>query len=200
MVKSISGLDGGLKQIVESAKGLLKTKTVVVIGIAGGSGSGKTHLSKMLSDSLGGRVMSMDDYYIGIDSMRDRNFDHPGAIEMGLLRKQLAALKQNKKIEKPVYDFRTHSRSGYEEFRPSRIIIIEGLFALDGALRDEIDIRVFIDVPEKTRFMRRKNRDSAERRRVGMSVEQQWKETVEPMYKKYVEPQKEDADIIIEDG
>lgn len=184
---------GGVMEIKKRIKEILKEKKLVFIGIAGGSASGKTWVAEHLS----GQILSMDSYYIGINNMRDNNFDHPSALDLHLLKKNLQDLKDRKTIEKPIYDFKTHSRIGYELFKlKNKVLIVEGLFSLNEILKDELDLKVFIDVPEKIRLERRINRDVNERGRTKESVLQQWIQ-VEEMYKKFILPTKENADVVI---
>lgn len=185
--------DYKVRKIKELSKSLLKKQNTVFIGIAGGSGSGKTFLAR----KLGGKIISVDDYYIGIDNMVDNNFDHPKSVELKLLRKQLTMLREGKMIKKPVYDFRTHKRKSYENFGPDKIIVIEGLFALNDILKDAMDIRIFIDSPKEIRLKRRVRRDLNERGRLDKSIEKMFNSVVEPMYLKHVLTTKNNADIVI---
>lgn len=195
MNKRIFDINSGIKEIERKLK-VFKRKPVV-IGIAGGSGSGKSYIAHLLSQQYKAKILSMDDYYIGIENMKEKNFDIPEAIDLKLLKYHLISLHQRKRIKKPLYDFKTHKRKGYEWFKPSRIIILEGLFSLHESLRDKIDIGIFIDAPENTRLKRRIKRDIKERGRKKKDIIHQWYQTVKPMYKKYVEPQKRTADIVI---
>jgi uridine kinase len=173
----------------------LKSKKFVFVGIAGGSGSGKTWLAK----KLGGQKLPMDDYYIGVKQMKDRNFDKPSALDLDLLSRHLKALKKGKSIRKPVYSFIKHDRKGYETYSlKGRVLIVEGLFALTGRIKNSLDIKIFLDMSEKTRLKRRIKRDMEERGRPKKSVLIQWK-TVERMYRKYVLPTKKNADLIIKE-
>ncbi len=176
---------------VEKAISKIKKK-VIIIGIAGGSASGKTTVARLLK----GKILSMDDYYKGINDMEDNNFDDPKSQDLDLLREHLIKLKNSETIKKPIYDFKTHSRIGYEEFKPAKLIIVEGLFALNEKIRDLLDIKVFIECKEDERFRRRMERDISERGRTEESVIKQWNETVEPMFKKFVLGSKKDAIII----
>jgi len=120
----------------------------IVIGIAGGSGSGKGYITKSLIKITNSDIISMDDYYIGIDRMKDRNFDSPKALDLKLLKEHIALFKNKKEVKKPVYDFATHKRIGYENcYSSASVIIVEGLFALNEILREELDIKIFIDSP-----------------------------------------------------
>lgn len=172
---------------------LKKEKKIVIIGIAGGSSSGKTYLAKKLNEE----ILSMDDYFKGIKYIKDGNFDKPSALDLNLLRKQLIKLRNNKNIKKPVYDFKTHSRIGYEIFKPSKVIILDGLYALHKKIADLIDLKIFVDSSEKSRLERRIKRDVKFRGRTKESVIKQWNESVEKMFKLYILPTKKYADIVI---
>lgn len=168
-----------------------------VIGIAGGSASGKSYLAQELGNSRDLSVLSMDDYYKGADHMKDMNFDHPSSLDLALLGEHVAALREGESINKPIYDFATHSRSGHEEYHPHALVALEGLYALSDIFRDTLNMKVFIDASEDVRFERRMKRDIEERGRTKKGVTQQWEETVEPMYREFIHPQKEHADIIV---
>ncbi|MCD6500799.1 uridine kinase [bacterium] len=177
--KKIFNLKQGINKIIDSIKELIeKGKGVVIIGIAGGSGSGKGYVAVAISKATGAKIFLMDDYYIGIDKMKDRNFDCPSAFEMSLLKKHLKLLKKGKVIRKPVYNFVIRKRVRYESYFPSKVIIVEGLFALNRALRGELDLKVFVEAPEKLRLQRRMNRDIKERGRTKESVLWQWLKSV----------------------
>ncbi len=183
----------GILEIKKKIKELLKEKKIIFIGICGGSASGKT----FLAEKLPGQILSMDNYYIGINNMKNNNFDHPSALDLHLLKKNLQDLKQRKTIEKPIYDFKTHSRIGYEPFKlKGKVLIVEGLFALNNIIKDELDLKIFLDVSEKIRLERRIDRDVKERGRTKESVLQQWIQ-VEEMYNKFVLLTKANVDIII---
>lgn len=186
-------LESGLLELNRCIQRALKTKPVVVIGITGGSGSGKTHIAKKIR----GKLLSMDDYHKGI-GRSGQNFERPQALDIGLLKEHLKQLRKGKPIKKPVYDFTTHSRTGYEEFLPGNIILVEGVFALTRKLASQIDLKVFVESPAERRLERRIERDIRERGRTKESVIKQVTERVEPMHKKYVEPSKKRANIIIE--
>ena len=186
-------LEKGVKKVNSIINEILKKKKIVIVSIAGGSASGKTYVAK----NVDGKVLSMDDYYIGIKRMKDHNFDKPSALDLRLLKKHLHELKKNKTIKKPIYNFKAHSRSGYEKFKPAKVIIIEGLFALNEILRNKVDLKVFIEMPEKKRLKWRIMRDVKERGRTRDSVIKQWRETVQPNYLKYVLPTKRYADIML---
>ena len=186
-------IDTGAKKIKSIVNQLLKNQGIVLVGIAGGTSSGKTYLARKLNYS----IISIDDYYKGRNNMVNDNYDHPHALELNLLKKHLLLLKQNKSIKKPIYDFTTHLRKGYETFRPSKVIVVEGIFALSNIFNAIFDVKVFVDAPRKTRLARRIERDERERGRTSNSVIEMFNSTVEPMHIKYVLPAKEHADIVI---
>ncbi len=182
-----------------------------IIGIAGGTASGKTSVAKKLLEESKkyGSVISVkvDDYYKCLDhlSLEDRkktNFDHPDAYDADLLVSHLKALKEGKKVQKPTYDFTIHTRSSaVEELGPANVIIVEGIMAfVFPELRDLFDIKVFVDTPDDIRFIRRLHRDVAHRGRTIDSVIDQYLSTVRPMHNVFVEPTKKYADIIVPTG
>ena len=182
----------------------------ILIGIAGGTGSGKTSIANYLLKQFGNDeliVIEQDSYYkdnsnLSMDERNQQNFDHPEAIDIQLFNKQLESLLDGKPVKIPIYDFSNHNR--IEEFqlvKPTKIIIIEGILTLHfESLRKLMDIKVFVDVPDKIRFKRRLSRDIKKRGRTLMSVTNQYENTVYPMYKQFVEPSKDFADIIITGG
>ena len=180
-----------------------------IIGVAGGSGSGKTTVVREIVRALGPANVSVvhhDSYY------RDEpqtfapdgsiNFDHPAALESELLAVHLAELAQGSSVEIPVYDFRTHRRRPEtERVEPARAIIVDGLLIFaEAALRDLMDIKVFVDADADQRLMRRLQRDIKERGRDLDSVIEQYRATVRPMHNEFVEPSKRWADLIIPRG
>ena len=179
-----------------------------IIGVAGGTASGKTTLASKLymeSKKYGSvSVIRVDDYYKCLDhlSMDDRkkiNFDHPNAYDVELLITHLNNLKNGISINKPTYDFTKHTRSSYVEVvNPCNVIIVEGIMAFAiPELRDMFDIKVFVDTPDDIRFIRRLKRDINERGREMDAVIEQYLSTVKPMFNKYVSPSSRHADIII---
>ncbi|RLD16070.1 uridine kinase [candidate division KSB1 bacterium] len=185
-------------------------KTGILIGIAGASGSGKTLVANTIMKKLGSDqvvLIQEDSYYkdlsdIPLDERSGRNFDHPDAFDHDLLAEHLELLLKGKTIAHPVYDYKTHSR--LKETRtvgPHSIIILEGILVLSEAkLREQMDIRVFIDTAPDICFIRRLQRDIKERGRTVESVITQYQNTVRPMYFQFVEPSKRHADIIIPRG
>ncbi len=190
-------LQDGIEKIVEIVNHMRKEKPVILIGIAGGSGSGKGYVAKILSRKLKAEILSLDDYYLGIDKVKDGNFDSPKALDLETLREHLSRLKRGKAVKRPIYDFRIHKRIGFARFEPSKVMILEGLFALHDLLKDELDLKVWVEASEETRLKRRIERDVKERGRTEESVVAQWKTWVQPMFKKFVEPQRKRADIVI---
>tara|TARA_B100000530_G_scaffold130834_1_gene81684 strand:+ start:83 stop:700 length:618 start_codon:yes stop_codon:yes gene_type:complete len=182
----------------------------ILIGIAGGTGSGKTSIANYLLKQFGNDeliVIEQDSYYkdnsnLSMDERNQQNFDHPEAIDIQLFNKQLESLLDGKPVKIPIYDFSNHNRiEKFQLVKPTKIIIIEGILTLHfESLRKLMDIKVFVDVPDKIRFKRRLSRDIKKRGRTLMSVTNQYENTVYPMYKQFVEPSKDFADIIITGG
>jgi uridine kinase len=182
----------------------------MIIGICGGTGSGKTTVANRILESVSKDeviFLQQDSYYRNLDQLpldyrRIANFDHPDAIDNDLLVEHLRALKRGEAVELPVYDFRTHTRlpeTLHTEPRP--IIIIEGILIFaEKRLLDEMDIKVYVDTPDDIRFIRRLRRDIAERGRTVESVIEQYLATVRPMHTQFVEPSKRCADVIIPEG
>ena len=182
----------------------------ILIGIAGGTGSGKTSIANYLLNKFGSEqliVIEQDSYYknnsaLSIDERNQQNFDHPDAIDIELFNKQLVSLLGGKSVEIPIYDFSIHNRRNQRQFvRPCRIIVIEGILTLYfESLRKLMNIKVFVDTPDNIRFKRRLSRDVKERGRTIKSVTNQYEKTVKPMYNQFVKPSRDLADIIITDG
>jgi uridine kinase len=182
----------------------------VVIGVAGGSGSGKTTVVRRIVDSLGTEdvtVLEHDRYYrdrndLRLEERAALNYDHPDALETDLLVRHLEQLRAGREVAAPVYDFARHARQrATETIAPRRAIIVEGiLIYTDAALRRLMDIKVFVDTDDDTRFIRRLQRDISERGRTVQSVIEQYLGTVKPMHLEFVEPSKRYADIIVPQG
>lgn len=182
-----------------------------IIGIAGGTASGKSTIAKRLYDQaskLGPvALIKIDDYYYNVDripknELGHANYDHPDSYDSSLICKDLESLKNGIAIEKPIYDFVTHSRKKEtERVEPANIIIVEGImtFALP-KLKNSFDIKIFVDTPDDIRFIRRVKRDIEDRGRSLESVINQYLESVRPMHIAFVEPSKRLADIIIPEG
>ena len=184
-------------------------ENILVIGIAGGSGSGKTTLMNNIVKRFEGdiTVLSHDSYYRRHDDMTydercQLNYDEPAALETELMVQHLQQLKNGRAIDCPVYDFTVHNRSGQvQRIEPSRVIIVEGILIFENqALRDLMDIRIFVDTDADIRLCRRVKRDVNKRGRSLESVLTQYQQTVKPMYEKYVEPSKKYAHILVPEG
>ena len=182
---------------------------ILVIGIAGGSGSGKTTLVKNLIQRFGDvvTVISHDNYYKRRDDLtyEERckvNYDEPAAFDTDLMVQQLDQLRRGQAIDCPVYDFTVHNRSGETIcIVPGRVIIVEGILIFaDKALRELMDIRIFVDTDADIRLCRRIKRDVNKRGRSLESVLTQYQQTVKPMHEKYVEPSKKYADLVVPEG
>lgn len=179
----------------------------VVIGVAGGSGSGKTTIAQSILDKINAQQVAYivhDSYYrdrrdLPLEERMNLNFDHPEALETELLVKHLKKLKRGKSIEVPQYDFDTHTRSAYtSRIDPAPIIVVDGILVLENReLRDIMDMKIFVQTGSDLRFIRRLRRDIQDRGRDTNSVITQYIETVRPMHAQFVEPGKRYADIII---
>ena len=189
------------------------TDDVLLVGIVGGSGSGKTSFAHELIRRLGlaqveTLLLDMDAYYAPLVQVRERfgerpiNWDHPHAFDLELMASHLADLKRNQAISKPVYDFSISDRVGWSEpILPGRVVVLEGLllFALP-ELRDQLDVKIFVDTDADIRILRRLQRDTLERGRTLESVIQQYLESVRPMHLEFIEPSKRWADLIVPTG
>lgn len=182
---------------------------ILVIGIAGGTGSGKTTLMKNIIESFQDQVtvLSHDNYYRRHDELTYEqrcalNYDEPAALETELMAKHLEQLRRGEAIDCPVYDFSIHNRS-QETIRivPKKVIIVEGILIFENKpLRELMDIRIFVDTDDDIRLCRRIKRDVNKRGRTLESVLQQYQQTVKPMHEQYVEPSKRYADIVVPEG
>jgi uridine kinase len=182
---------------------------ILVIGIAGGTGSGKTTLMNNLIERFAGSVtvLSHDNYYRRNDHLtyEERcliNYDEPAALETDLMARHLDALRHGKTIQCPVYDFSQHNRSDETvEIAPKSVIIVEGILIFeDKELRDLMDIKIFVDTDADVRLCRRIKRDVNKRGRSLESVLEQYQTTVKPMHEKYVEPSKKFANLVVLEG
>ena len=183
---------------------------MLVIGIAGGSGSGKTTVVNAITSRLKEKVVTIpqDSYYkdsshLPMEERQQINFDHPDAIDFKLLCQQLAELKEGKTIDQPVYSYITCSRSKTETVTvaPADVIIIEGILIFTcKELRDQMDIKIFVDADDDDRLMRVMARDILERGKTVETVIERYTKTVKPMYLQFIEPSKRYADIIIPQG
>jgi uridine kinase len=185
-------------------------KSVILIGIAGGSGSGKTMVSRRLYNELGSdkvTIIQQDSYYKNLThlSLKERsqqNFDHPDALDDQLLYRHINELLNGNYIDQPIYDFKLHTRKNETKRVGNHIIIIlEGILILHNPqLRKLMDIKVYVDTDDDIRFIRRLKRDIKDRGRSLDSVIQQYEQMVRPMHLQFVEPSKRYADIIIPQG
>ena len=183
---------------------------MLIIGIAGGSGSGKTTVVKAITEQLKERVtvIPQDAYYKDLShysaqQKRDHNFDHPDSIDFELLCEQLQQLKDGKSVEQPVYSYITCSRSKEETVtvHPADVIIVEGILIFTcEKVREQMDIKLFVDADDDDRLMRVISRDILERGKTVDWVIERYTKTVKPMYLQFIEPSKRYADIIIPQG
>jgi uridine kinase len=183
---------------------------VYVIGIAGGTGSGKTTLARAIRAALPDEhvgVLEHDHYYkdrseLSADERAQLNFDHPESLDTALLVEHVRTLKSGRTAEIPQYDFVTHARrTSTTTLRPTAVLIVEGILVFaDEALRNEFDVRLFVDTDADIRVMRRVRRDIEQRGRTFQSVREQYYRTVRPMHLAFVEPSKRWADLIIPEG
>ena len=182
----------------------------IIIGVAGGTGSGKTTVSQAILDRVGrDRIayIQHDSYYkdrshLPPEARVKINFDHPDALETEFLVQHLKELKDGHPVEVPVYDFTTHTRASQtQRVEPCRVILVEGILIFaDDALRDMMDVKIYVDTDADIRFIRRLERDIAERGRTMNSVIDQYLTTVRPMHLEFAEPSKRYADVIIPEG
>ncbi|MBC8216069.1 MAG: uridine kinase [Candidatus Marinimicrobia bacterium] len=182
----------------------------ILIGIAGGTGSGKTSIAKQLLREYGKGevvVIELDSYYkdlshLSMDERKKKNYDHPDAIDIELFNHQLISLMKGKPVDVPIYDFAKHNRKketlGVD---PHHVIVVEGILALHyPVLRELMDIKIYVETPADIRFIRRLTRDMQERGRTFQSVVNQYLKTVRAMHEQFVEPSKYFADVIIPEG
>lgn len=185
-------------------------RRTTIIGIAGGSGSGKTSVTNEIMKNLEGHSVALlaQDYYykdqshLSFEERLETNYDHPFAFDNDLLIEHLMQLQQGEHVDVPTYDYTNHTRS--EEtiaFTPKDVIIVEGIFALENkTLRDLMDVKIYVDTDADLRILRRLTRDISERGRTMESVIEQYLTVVRPMHNQFIEPTKKFADIIIPEG
>jgi uridine kinase len=188
----------------------MKHPDPLVIGIAGGSGSGKTTVANTILQRVGqDRIafLNHDSYYKDLSGLppvqrADINFDHPNSLETELLIQHIASLRDGKPVEVPIYDFSTDSRTAKTfTVQPRNVIVVEGILIFtDADLRNMFDVKLFVDTDADLRFIRRLERDLSERGRTTESVIKQYQSTVRPMHLEFVEPSKRYADVIIPEG
>jgi uridine kinase len=181
-----------------------------MIGIAGGSSSGKTTVTERLVSLTGTdhvSLIELDSYYLDlgdtpIEERRAVNYDHPDAFDWALLNDHLAALANGASVPVPVYDYAQHNRSDQVRMvEPARIVVVDGILVLwDRALRERFDLKIFVDTAADIRLIRRLRRDVAERGRTPDFVIEQYLETVRPAHERFIEPSKRYADVIIPEG
>ncbi len=183
----------------------------IIIGVAGGSASGKTSLAKRLKrefeETNSVVIIRQDDYYkdqakMTMEERLKVNYDHPFAFDNDLLAKHLGELRSGQTVDMPTYDFIEYTRSAVvEKLEPHDVIVVEGLFVLeDEAIRKHLDIKLFVDTPADVRFIRRLNRDVRDRGRSLDSVITQYMNTVRLMHDQFIEPSKRYADVIVPEG
>ncbi len=182
----------------------------IIIGVAGGTASGKTTVSRKIVEQIGPERLAYiehDAYYrdlshLPLEQRREFNFDHPDALEDELLITHLESLLQGRPVQIPVYDFANYVRTErLERIEPKRVILVAGiLIFVNKALREMMDIKIYVDAPADLRFIRRLRRDLAERGRTVENVIDQYLQTVRPMHLEFVEPSKMYADVIIPRG
>lgn len=182
----------------------------MIIGICGGTGSGKTTVANRILESVSASevvFIQQDSYYrnlkdLPLDYRQVANFDHPDALDNDLLVNHVRRLKAGEPIDLPLYDFKTHTRlAETRAVEPKPIVIVEGILIFsEPRLLEQMDIKVFVDTPDDIRFIRRLRRDIAERGRTVESVIEQYIATVRPMHMQFVEPSKRHADVIIPEG
>lgn len=182
----------------------------LVIGIAGGSGSGKTTIAHLILDRVGREKIAFiphDAYYKDLSALplNQRvmvNFDHPDSLDTALMIEHVQRLKNHQAVDLPIYDFKTHTRTQeVVRIEPQPVIMVEGILIFaEKALRELMDVKIFVDTDSDLRFIRRLERDIKERGRTTESVIHQYMATVRPMHLEFVEPSKRYADLIIPEG
>src|ERR1043165_345782 len=182
----------------------------MIIGICGGTGSGKTTIARAIVETVGAErvvLVEQDSYYrnladMPLDERHQANFDHPDSIDSDMLVNHLMRLKQGLTVEMPLYDFVTHTRSDrIEVIEPRPVVIVEGILIFsEPRVLDLLDVRVFVDTPDDVRLIRRLKRDIIERGRKFERTLERYERTIRPMHFEFVEPSKRHADIIIPEG
>lgn len=174
--------------------------TPFVVGVAGGTASGKTSVAEGLATRIGALLVSHDRYYRDAPDASVTNFDHPDSLETRFLVEQLDGLRRGETVALPRYDFTVHRRAPHVDVVEARpLVVVEGILVLaDAALRGRFDLRVFVDAPDDIRFIRRLRRDMAERGRTVDGVIAQYLATVRPMHEAFVVPSKVHADVVLD--
>lgn len=181
-----------------------------LIGVAGGSNSGKTTIAERLAEMIGPEsltLIQLDSYYTSrshepMEVRAAANYDHPDAFDWQLLNDHIAALMAGASVEVPLYDFASFDRTGeHRTARPGKVVVVEGILVLwERRLRERFDLKIFVDAPADLRLIRRLTRDIAERGRTSQSVIDQYLETVRPAHERFIEPSKRYADVIVPEG
>lgn len=182
----------------------------MIIGICGGTGSGKTTIARAIVEAVGAKkvvLVEQDSYYrnlsdMPLDERKQANFDHPDSLDSDMLVNHLLRLKQGLSVEMPLYDFKTHTRSSkIEIIEPKPVVLVEGILIFaEPRVLALLDVRVYVDTPDDVRLMRRLKRDFTERGRSFERTLEQYERTIRPMHFEFVEPSKRNADIIIPEG
>lgn len=181
----------------------------IIIGIAGGTGSGKTSITNAIAQEVGDHltIIPQDSYYrdfseLTFEERSKINFDHPNSFDNSLIVEHISTLKKKVPVRIPIYNFTKHARSKETKLiHPTKIIVLEGILVFqDKKLRDIMDIKIFVDTDADIRILRRIERDMQERGRSLTSIVEQYRETVRPMHNEFVEPSKRFADVIIPEG
>jgi len=182
----------------------------MIIGICGGTGSGKTTIARSIVEAVGAEnvvLVEQDSYYrdladMPLDERHQANFDHPDSLDSNLMVNHILRLKQGLAAEMPLYDFKTHTRTqNIEIIEPRPVVIVEGILIFsEPRVLDLLDVRVFVDTPDDIRLIRRLKRDHAERGRTYEHTMDQYVRTIRPMHWEFVEPSKRHADVIIPEG
>lgn len=181
-----------------------------LIGVAGGSNSGKTTIASRLAQMMGSDRLSLiklDSYYVErsdepVEERAKANYDHPDAFDWELLNDHLAALTAGASVDVPIYDYAIHDRSDdFERVDATRVVVVEGILVLwEPRLRDRFDLKIYVDTPADERLIRRLRRDVEERGRTPDNILAQYVETVRPSHERFIEPSKRHADVIVPDG
>ncbi len=184
--------------------------TPILIGIAGGTGSGKTTLAEKIHEAFPTQstLISQDSYYkdiinaLPLEEQKKYNFDHPDALDFAMLKDHLIALKNNQSIQQPIWNFHIHGRDAQTNtIQSAPLIIVEGILIFaDAGVRDLLDVKIFVDTDDDIRILRRIERDILERGRELTGIKNQYISTVKPMHNAFVEPSKKYADIIVPEG